>query len=140
MDRARAFTYIGVMSTSNASSKGNLGGLCGLIRNPGLYLLTLFRGKFVGRDTVGNQYFERPGHGAGVRARRWVVYAGKPEASTVPATWHAWLHHLTDAPLPETGAKPWQLPHQANLTGTPASYHPAGTSARPYQAWTPDQA
>jgi NADH:ubiquinone oxidoreductase subunit len=121
-------------------------GLGMLIGNPGLYFLTLFKGKFVGADGLGNQYFERPGK---LRARRWVVYAGPADASVIGPEWHSWLHHLTDAPLPDGGGKPWQRPHMANLTGTPESYRPAGhdymggnraKASADYEAWSPDQA
>jgi NADH:ubiquinone oxidoreductase subunit len=137
------------MSTSSADAsvtKGRSLGLCGLFRNPGLYLLTLFRGKFVGRDAQGNQYFERPWTRG--RTRRWVVYAGSADASKVPPEWHAWLHHLTDAPL-STPARSWQRPHRANPTGTPASYRPPGHEyqggkrakvSADYESWAPDQA
>ncbi len=119
-------------------------GLRILLSNPGLYFLTLFRGKFVGRDALGNQYYERPGR---LHTRRWVVYAGAPEASVVGPEWHSWLHHLTDTPLPDTEARPWQRPHRANLTGTPGSYRPGGhdymggsraRSSADYQPWSPD--
>lgn len=117
-----------------------------LISNPGLYFLTIFRGHLVGRDALGNQYFERPGK---LRTRRWVIYAGAPDPSVIGPEWHAWLHRLTDAPLPDTGARPWQKPHIPNLTGTPASYRPAGhdymggtraKSSADYEAWAPDKA
>ena len=117
------------------------------MRNPGLFLFTLRRGAYVGQDVLGNKYFERPGRQKGGRTMRWVVYAGAPEASTVGPEWHAWLHHLTDEPLPSTGRKPWQKPHQPNLTGTPAGHRPAGhdyaggkraRAAADYEAWTPD--
>jgi len=139
------------MSTSKVDAKvsmGQLGGLRGLIRNPGLFLYTLRRGTPVGRDALGNAYFERAAREKTGRSRRWVVYAGAPDASTVAPEWHAWLHHLTDQPLPATAAKSWQRPHQPNRTGTPASYRPAGhdyqggKSARAsadYESWTPDQ-
>jgi NADH:ubiquinone oxidoreductase subunit len=137
-------TAVQTPSTNGASAKARPLGLKGLFRNPGLYFLTLFRGRFIGRDEVGNQYFERPGK---PRARRWVVYAGPAEPSVVPPEWHAWLHHLTDAPL--TGApRPWQRPHKPNLTGTPQSYRPPGhdymggqrpRNSSDYQSWTPDQ-
>jgi NADH:ubiquinone oxidoreductase subunit len=135
------------MSTSKATAKvsvGQLGGLSALIRDPGLFLLTLFRGGYAGRDSAGNQYFERPGS---TRARRWVIYSGTPDASTVPPEWHAWLHHITDAPLELSGEKPWQRPHQPNATGTPASYRPAGhdyeggqraSASADYESWAPD--
>lgn len=120
-------------------------GLRMMITNPGLYFLTLFKGNFVGRDALGNQYYERPGR---LRSRRWVVYVGAPEASLIGPEWHSWLHRLTDAPLPDTGIKSWQRPHRANLTGTAASYRPAGhdymggsraKASADYESWSPDQ-
>lgn len=135
------------MSTSKASIR-QLGGLRGFFRNPGLFLHTLRRGGHVGTDADGNQYYERPSRVAGQRPRRWVVYAGVPEASAIGPEWHGWLHYLTDAPLPDTGVKPWQKPHVPNLTGTPASYRPAGheyqggrraRAAADYESWSPDQ-
>jgi NADH:ubiquinone oxidoreductase subunit len=151
MDQSRAFTYIRGMSTPNANANTPAAkplGLRGLIRNPGLYFLTLFRGKFVGRDELGNQYYERPGQPGLPRMRRWVVYAGAPDSSVIGPEWHAWLHHITDAPLSTAGAKPWWRPHKPNLTGTPLSYRPAGhdykggkraKASADYEAWAPDQ-
>jgi NADH:ubiquinone oxidoreductase subunit len=81
-----------------------------------------------------------------MRDRRWVVYAGDPEASRVPPEWHAWLHYTTDAPLPELGRRSWQKPHLANATGTAAGYRPPGhdysggrraRATGDYEAWTP---
>src|SRR5690606_21299043 len=78
-------------------------------------------GSLVGRDVLGNKYYRakpRPGYS---RERRWVMYKGAPEASMVPPEWHGWLHHQTNN-VPEEGAqsfrRPWQKPHQPNLTGT----------------------
>ena len=139
------------MSTSKADAKvsiSQLGGISGFLRNPGLFLFTLRRGGYVGQDVLGNRYFERPGRQKGGRTMRWVVYAGAPEASTVGPEWHSWLHHLTDEPLPSSDRKSWQKPHLPNLTGTAASYRPAGhdyvggkraRAAADYEAWTPDQ-
>ncbi|MGH7050907.1 MAG: NADH-ubiquinone oxidoreductase subunit NDUFA12 family protein, partial [Acetobacteraceae bacterium] len=53
--------------------------------NPGTLLFTWFRGRFVGRDDAGNRYFEERRPRRGLRSRRWVLYAGRPEASAVPA-------------------------------------------------------
>jgi NADH:ubiquinone oxidoreductase subunit len=113
----------------------------------GTRLYTYFQGQFVGQDADGNRYYQerrkRPDY---PRRRRWVLYAGQPEASEVPPEWHAWLHYTVDAPLPESARKPWQKPHQPNLTGTPASYRPLGHDYRgghrakatgDYDAWTP---
>ncbi len=115
--------------------------------NIGTWLFTKLKGRQIGSDAVGNLYFEekrqRPGS---QRNRRWVSYAGAAEASAVPPEWHAWLHYTTDAPLPDTGRKPWQKPHLANATGTALSYRPPGhdyqgghraRAAGDYEAWTP---
>ena len=114
--------------------------------NIGTWLFTAFHGRRVGKDSAANIYYEerkqRPGH----RRRRWVAYAGAPEASAVPPEWHAWLHYTTDAPLAEA-RRTWQKPHQANMTGTAQSYRPPGhdyeggrraPATGDYEAWTPD--
>jgi NADH:ubiquinone oxidoreductase subunit len=111
------------------------------------WLFTKLHGRQVGTDAAGNIYYTehrlRPGT---LRARRWVVYAGAPEASDVPPEWHAWLHYTTDAPLPVDSRRPWQKPHLPNLTGTPLSYRPPGSdyeggrrerATGDYEAWTP---
>ncbi|MGH7188917.1 MAG: NADH:ubiquinone oxidoreductase subunit NDUFA12, partial [Acetobacteraceae bacterium] len=114
--------------------------------NPGTLLFTWFRGRFVGRDDAGNRYFEERRPRRGLRSRRWVLYAGRPEASAVPAEWHAWLHYTTEAPLYGIHRWPWQRPHLPNQTGTPASYRPPGhdyeggrrsPATGDYEAWSP---
>ncbi len=112
----------------------------------GTRLFTWLHGRAVGGDAQGNRYFEERQPRPGFRARRWVLYAGAPEASDVPPEWHAWLHYTTDAPLAEAPRRPWQKPHEPNLTGTPAAYFPPGHDYRgglrpiasgDYEAWTP---
>lgn len=112
----------------------------------GTRIFTALNGRSVGHDGLGNRYFEDRRPRAGQRGRRWVLYAGVPEASDIPPEWHAWLHHTTDAPLPELGRKQWQRPHLANATGTVGSYRPAGhdysggnraAATGDYEAWTP---
>jgi NADH:ubiquinone oxidoreductase subunit len=114
--------------------------------NIGTWLFTKLRGHQVGTDAAGNRYFQDKKPRAGQRVRRWVFYAGPPEASVVPPEWHAWLHYTTDAPLPETGRMPWQKPHLPNATGTPLSYRPPGhdyegghraRATGDYESWTP---
>ncbi len=114
--------------------------------NLGTRLFTFFRGRLVGRDAAGNRYYEERRARPGLRKRRWVAYAGAPEASLVPPEWHAWLHYTTDAALPEGSQRPWQKPHLPNLTGTPESYRPPGhdyqgghraPATGDYEAWTP---
>lgn len=114
--------------------------------NIGTWLFTKLNGRQVGSDSGGNIYFEEKRLREGARRRRWVLYSGRAEASTVPPEWHAWLHYTTDAPLPDTGRKAWQKPHVENVTGTPASYRPPGhdyeggaraRASGDYEAWTP---
>lgn len=126
---------------------GQLGGLKGLLRQPGLVLHTLRAGAHIGKDGVGNHYYEQRKAAPGRRARRWVVFPAGADASTVPAEWHSWLMYVTDEKLPDTGRKPWQKPHLPNLTGTASSYRPAGhdysggkraKTPADYEAWTPE--
>ena len=67
-------------------------------------------------------------------------------ASTVPPSWHGWLHHTVDTPPTEETyqGRSWQKPHQPNLT--PTAYRPSGSTLaqgrRPratgdYRPWRP---
>jgi NADH:ubiquinone oxidoreductase subunit len=114
--------------------------------NIGTRINTWLHGRVVGRDALGNVYYQDKRTRPGAPPRRWVIYAGTPEASVVPPEWHAWLHYTTDAPLPEQGRRPWQKPHQPNATGTAESYRPPGhdysggqraPATGDYEAWTP---
>ena len=114
----------------------------------GTRLDTLMHGAVVGTDAFGNRYYRGRKTPAGVRERRWVVYVGEPEASKVPAEWHIWLHHMADAPLPESSRKVWQKQHIPNRTGTRDAYVPSACVAqggkRPkatgdYDAWQPNE-
>ena len=111
----------------------------------GTRITTWLTGARVGEDGQGNIYYEAKRIVPGQRRRRWVLYAGVPEASMVPPEWHAWLHYTTEAPIP-LAHRPWQKPHRPNATGTPLSYRPAGHDysggqRRPatgdYESWTP---
>ena len=108
-------------------------------------------GEKVGEDQFGSVYYRTKG-GAKDKAlgiqRRWVVYNGPIEASTIPAGWNGWLHHTVDvAPSEEKyAAREWEQAHQPNHTGSALAYRPAGSTLaeneRPpatgdYEAWTP---
>ena len=61
-------------------------------------------------------------------------YHGYAEASTVPPSWHGWLHHTVDIPPTQENYKPrpWQKPHRPNMTGTPGALRRAvQLAARP---------
>lgn len=121
----------------------------------GTLISTWLTGRLVGRDDFGNAYYQargtaKPaGSGSLVRARRWVIFKGRPEASKVPAEWHAWLHHTVQTPPSEAQPHrwPWQRQHIPNLTGTELAYRPPGhpsmgaqrtASGSDYEAWSPD--
>ena len=113
-------------------------------------LYTSLRGKLVGEDEFGNKYYiQRKGKGPLGKPRRWVIYNGQAEASTVPAAWHGWLHYMVDdIPDPKSARpRPWQAPHRPNMTGTGEAYRPPGStlvsSHRPpatgdYEPWQPE--
>lgn len=114
-------------------------------------IYTWLRGALVGTDSFGNRYYRARSRRAGRefgRERRWVMYAGEPEASAVPPLWHAWLHYQSDTPPTDAPpARPWQKEHEPNLTGTPAAYRPPGhvyqggnraKATGDYEAWKPD--
>ena len=110
----------------------------------GTLLTTLIHGQFVGKDTLGNRYYQtRDGR------RRWVIYPGTVEASFVPPEWHGWLHHTFKEPptVSPPKLKPWEKEHIPNLTGTPDAWRPPGSLARggvrakatgDYEAWQPE--
>ncbi len=116
----------------------------------GTLLQTMFYGVAQGEDSFGNRYYRSRSTPKGVREKRWVVYAGEPEASKVPPEWHIWLHHTAEAPLPGTSPfhQPWQKPYQPNMTGTDQAYRPPGhvlsggqrkKATGDYQAWRPEE-
>ena len=114
--------------------------------NIGTWLFTLLRGHLVGTDAAGNAYYQERTVRPNGRRRRWVVYKGAVEASSVPAEWHSWLHYTTDRPIESSARRAWSKPHIANATGTDAGYRPPGhdyeggrraASTGDYEAWTP---
>jgi NADH:ubiquinone oxidoreductase subunit len=117
----------------------------------GTMLWTKLYGEYVGDDEFGNRYYRTRRGKLDPRLgyeRRWVIYNGYAEPTTVPPSWHGWLHHSVDVPPTEEEyvAKPWQKPHRPNLTGTPGALRPPGSTLnlgrRPratgdYRPWTP---
>lgn len=108
----------------------------------GTQLFTWRNGVRVGEDSEGNRFFQtRDGK------RRWVIYNGEAEASRVSPDWHGWLHFTWATPPSEQPLKhkPWEKPHQENLTGTTLAYVPPGSirreiplARRDYEAWQPE--
>jgi NADH:ubiquinone oxidoreductase subunit len=111
----------------------------------GTSLFTRRYGREVGRDELGNIYFQ---HKHDPR-RRWVIYSGANDGSIVPPGWQAWLKGTIDG-LPDKSLPPqrhFHKPPAANLTGTLAAFRPDGAlgsgrvrpaSTGDYQPWLPD--
>ncbi len=117
----------------------------------GTRLYTWRKGVFVGEDELGNRYYRerggKPDPALGLE-RRWVIFNGEAEASTIPPGWYGWMHHIIDTPPSEVAYEPreWEKPHRPNMTGSPAAYRPRGSQLTPerrprvtgdYDAWTP---
>lgn len=116
----------------------------------GTILNIWFNAEFVGSDIFSNRYYRSKRAKLSGRKRRWVIYKGKAEASSVPAEWHSWLHHTTDTPLCESAAqsRSWQKEHQPNPSGTTSAYLPQGheylggrraPATGDYQSWSPEK-
>jgi NADH:ubiquinone oxidoreductase subunit len=113
----------------------------------GTRYFTWRHGKRVGEDEFGNVYYEGGMTSFGVR-RRWVIYKGYADASKIPPGWFGWMQNKTDIPPSEESyqPRPWEKPHQPNLTGSANAYRPRGSLSnlgeRPhvdgdYDAWVP---
>lgn len=110
----------------------------------GTLLYSARNGIEVGRDDVGNRYYQSKDG-----ARRWVIYDGANDAARVSPDWHGWLHHTHDGD-PESylpPARTWETPATGNLTGTGNAYRPAGALQRggkrakatgDYVSWNPE--
>ena len=57
----------------------------------GTKIYTKFFGNLVGADEYGNTYFE-----SSDGTKRWINYKGVCDASSIPPTWHSWIHKTTN--------------------------------------------
>ncbi len=113
-------------------------------------VMTWLHGERVGKDAIGNVYYQDRKTTAGRRRKRWVIYADqRDDASQVPPELHAWLHYTIDAfPDPQSRRKfAWERDHRPNQTGTALAYRPPGhtlaagkraAATGDYEAWTPE--
>lgn len=108
----------------------------------GTQIFTARKGVKVGEDAQGNIFYHTRDD-----KRRWVIYNGESEASRISPDWHGWLHFTWNEPPTKVALphKPWEKPHQENLTGTALAYAPAGSirhaqpvERRDYEAWSPE--
>ena len=106
----------------------------------GTRLFTWWNGVYVGKDEIGNLFYESKD-----TKRRWVIFKNDMDASVISADWHGWLHHTFDKkPSSQTSPRnKWEKPHLKNNTGSSAAYHPLGKNRKKtsnfqdYEAWYP---
>lgn len=104
----------------------------------GTRFFTWRKGEYVGSDEFGNKYYRNPNIPP-LGERRWVIFNGPVDATMIPAGWHGWMHHRTDTPPTKSGyqPRPWEKPHQPNMTGTAAAHRPKGSILTPDHAAAP---
>jgi len=100
----------------------------------GTRIKTFLFGKFVGKDSFGNKYYESK------KGKRWVIYADEVDASKIPVEWYSWMHHTPNKIEKNHDLKKfnWQKPHQPNLTGTESAYYPnknKNATNKKYKSW-----
>ncbi len=101
----------------------------------GTMIKTLFFGKFVGQDELGNKYYKNN------KDERWVVYSGTIESTKITTDWFMWMHHTTDKiPSNATERKySWQKGHLENKTGSKDAYKPIkikkNVLPKKYETW-----
>ena len=100
----------------------------------GTRLLTLFFGKLVGEDDLGNKYYESK------TGRRWVIYKSEVDATKIPNEWYSWIHFTKNKieNVHELKKFEWQKPHRPNLTGSNQAYNPKNNKdaiKKKYKTW-----
>ena len=85
----------------------------------GTFLKTLFFGKLVGKDELGNKYYKNK------KDERWVIYANDIEATKITSDWFLWMHHtINETPSESLKKYDWQKNHSENLSGSNRAYKP----------------
>ena len=100
----------------------------------GTRLKTIIFGKFVGKDSFGNKYYE------GKNGKRWVIYKSEIDASKIPVEWYSWIHFMPNKieKTRDTKILKWQKPFLSNQTGTENAYHPKkneNSRKKKYKSW-----
>ena len=100
----------------------------------GTLFKTLFFGKFVGSDELGNKYYKNKND------ERWVIYSNNIEATKITSDWFMWIHHTIDK-IPNNNDKKyiWQKDHLENKTGSQDRYKPVKikkqNELKKYETW-----
>mgnify|MGYP003326437406 CR=1 FL=1 len=77
----------------------------------GTRIQTFLSGKLVGTDQFGNKYYQNKND-----TKRWVIYNGVADASSVPPEWHSWLHKIIKTTPDQVRFNDfsWQKSHKKN--------------------------
>jgi len=100
----------------------------------GTKLKTIFFGKLVGSDSLGNKYYESKS------GKRWIIYIDEIDASKIPNEWYSWIHFTNNKIENNHNLKKhdWQKPHLSNQTGTENAYYPNKNNEqvkKKYKSW-----
>ena len=100
----------------------------------GTRIKTIFFGRLVGKDSLGNKYYENK------NGKRWVIYNSETEATQIPDDWYSWMHYTKNKIeyLHNLKRYEWQKQHLSNQTGTDQSYHPNKKNneiGKKYKSW-----
>ena len=100
----------------------------------GTFIYTILFGKFVGKDDLGNKYYQTK------KGKRFVIYNGEVDASKISSEWYSWMHFTSNKIENSHELKKfeWQKPHKPNLTGTNEAYSPKGNAdaiKKKYKPW-----
>ena len=130
------FFLVGGMASAvkNALGKFLEGGTWDAVRRAVVMTRFPANARLVGTDSAGNRYYEQsPEDARHPNQNRFVEYADgwNGDASQVPSSWHAWLHHMSDLTGDEVEkqfGKPWSMKQaRVNETGNMSKvYVPPG--------------
>ncbi len=100
----------------------------------GTRIQTIISGKYIGKDNLGNKYYESKS------GKRWVIYNGEVEASKIPNEWYCWIHYINNRieNLHDFKKYDWQKDHLPNQTGSENSYSPKKNKnalKKKYNSW-----
>ena len=115
------------------------------VNNLGTIVYTVFFGKEVGKDSIGNRYFIAKNN----PLKKWVLYKNDKNPTIIPVNWQLWLtDNDKDLPISKEISKKysWEKNRVINYTGTLQAYHPAKVfnkqettnKQKKYKNWTPN--
>ena len=100
----------------------------------GTRINTFLFGKMVGKDYMGNKYYQNK------KGKRWVIYSSEIEATKIPQEWYSWMHYTKNKieKVHELNKYDWQKSHRPNDTGTQKAYNPQknkNATKKKYSSW-----